>query len=66
MDDILVIFNPAARSERARGFLERVAALPRAQLRPTTAPGDARRLAEEAARSGARVCRRGGRRWHNQ
>ena len=55
MDDILVIFNPAARSERARGFLERIAALPRAHLRPTTAPGDARRLAEEGARSGARV-----------
>jgi diacylglycerol kinase (ATP) len=55
MDDILVIFNPAARSERARGFLERISALPRASLRPTTAPGDARRFAEEGAKGGARV-----------
>ena len=38
MDEILVIFNPTARSERARGFLARIEALPRARLRPTTAP----------------------------
>jgi len=27
MEEILVIFNPAARSERARGFLQRIAHL---------------------------------------
>jgi diacylglycerol kinase family enzyme len=55
MDDILVIFNPAARSERARGFLRRIEALPRARLQPTTAPGDARRFAHEGAKGGARM-----------
>jgi YegS/Rv2252/BmrU family lipid kinase len=55
VDEILVIFNPAARSERARGFLNRIASFPRARLRPTTAPGEARTFAAEGAKSGARI-----------
>src|SRR5438128_137829 len=55
MEEILVIFNPAARSERARGFLQRISALPRARLQPTTAPGEALKFARDGAQSGARV-----------
>ena len=55
MDDILVILNPAARSERARNVWDRIESLPRAQVRPTQAPGDAERYAREAAETGVRI-----------
>ena len=55
MDEILVILNPAARSERARGVWNRIESLPRAKVRPTEAPGDARRFAREAAEAGVRT-----------
>jgi diacylglycerol kinase (ATP) len=55
MDDILVILNPAARSERARNVWERIESLPRARVRPTQAPGDARKFAREAADAGIRT-----------
>jgi YegS/Rv2252/BmrU family lipid kinase len=48
-----VIFNPAARGDKARRLrkrLDEIAAV--AELRPTLAPGDARRLGAEAAREG--------------
>ncbi len=51
-----VIFNPAARGERAlrfRRFLTAVA--PGTALKPTTGPGAARELAAEAAREGYEV-----------
>jgi diacylglycerol kinase (ATP) len=55
MDEILVILNPAARSERARNVWDRIESLPRARVRPTQAPGDAQRFAREAADAGIRV-----------
>jgi diacylglycerol kinase (ATP) len=55
MDDILVILNPAARSERARNVWDRIESLPRAQVRPTQAPGDAERYAREAVETGVRI-----------
>ncbi len=48
-----VIFNPAARGDQARRLrkrLDEIAAV--AELRPTLAPGDARRLGAEAIREG--------------
>ena len=48
-----VIFNPAARGDKARRLrkrLDEIAAV--AALRPTLAPGDARRLGAEAVREG--------------
>lgn len=55
MDEILVILNPAARSERARNVWDRIESLPRAVVRPTEGPGDARRFAREAAEAGIRI-----------
>lgn len=55
MDEILVILNPAARSERARDVWNRIESLPRARVRPTEGPGDARRFSREAAEAGIRV-----------
>lgn len=55
MDEILVILNPAARSERARNVWERIESLPRALVRPTRARGDAQRFAREAAEAGIRT-----------
>jgi YegS/Rv2252/BmrU family lipid kinase len=55
MDEILVILNPAARSERARNAWDRIESLPRARVRPTEAPGDAQRFAREAADAGIRI-----------
>jgi diacylglycerol kinase (ATP) len=50
---ICVIFNPAARGEKARRFRERLDALAgQAVLRPTTAAGAGRAIAAEAAREG--------------
>lgn len=48
-----VIFNPAARGEKARQFARFLATIgPAADLRPTTGPGSARELAREAADAG--------------
>ncbi len=48
-----VIFNPAARGEKARHFREQLAGLAgRAEFRPTRAAGDGRTLAAEAVREG--------------
>lgn len=54
-DDILIIINPAARSERARAAWARVGALSGARVEATTAPGDARRIARRAAEEGRRI-----------
>ncbi|MBI1839562.1 MAG: diacylglycerol kinase family lipid kinase [Verrucomicrobia bacterium] len=57
-----VIFNPAARGEKALAFQEKLRALSdRFTLRPTDAPGAARRLAREAVAEGfERVIAAGG------
>jgi len=48
-----VIFNPAARGEKARRFRRQLDAIDaRCALKATTAPGDARRLTAEAVRDG--------------
>ncbi len=48
-----VIFNPAARGEKARHFREQLTALAgRAEFRPTRAAGDGRVLAADAVREG--------------
>ena len=53
---VTVIMNPSAHSERAKQSLETIRRLAAgADLRFTTGPGDARRLAAEAARAGASV-----------
>jgi YegS/Rv2252/BmrU family lipid kinase len=52
MTDILVIFNPAARSEKARATWETIERFPRCTFHPTTGAGDARRLATEAVARG--------------
>jgi YegS/Rv2252/BmrU family lipid kinase len=50
---ICVIFNPAARGDKARGFRERLAILAKeAMLRPTTGAGTGRAIAAEAAGEG--------------
>lgn len=51
-----VIMNPSAHSERAQRSLDAIRRLAAgADLRFTTGPGDARRMAAEAARAGAEV-----------
>lgn len=56
MSDTLIIFNPNARSEKSRDLADVLRELaPEAVLRMTGAPGEARRLAAEAAREGFRV-----------
>lgn len=52
MQDILVILNPAARSERAKAALRRIERLPNCTMRVTTAPGDARAVAAAAVEEG--------------
>ncbi|HEX8294778.1 MAG TPA: diacylglycerol kinase family protein [Chthoniobacteraceae bacterium] len=52
MQDTLIILNPAARSERAKGTWQQIKKLPRSVLRLTTAPGDARSLAAWAVEEG--------------
>ena len=50
---ICVIFNPAARGNKARHFRRQLDAIgSQCALRATTAPGDARRLAAEAVGEG--------------
>lgn len=56
MQDIAIIFNPKARSAKSQGLEERLREIaPEAALRMTQGPGDAERLAAEAAREGFRV-----------
>jgi diacylglycerol kinase (ATP) len=51
---ICVVFNPAARGDKARRFRQQLAELgTRCLLRPTTCAGDGRRLAAEAVQDGA-------------
>ena len=51
-----VIFNPSARGNKARRFVHEVSRLnPQTKLLPTTAAGDATRLAVEAAHDGADI-----------
>ena len=52
MQEILVILNPAARSERAKKSWKRIENFPHCTLRTTTAPGDARAVAERAVAEG--------------
>ena len=55
-DRILVIFNPYARSERAKGLRDKIQALdPRAVVRPTGGPGHGAELAREAVEEGFRT-----------
>ena len=52
-DSILVIFNPFARSERAKGLRDKIQALdPRVVVRPTGGPGHAADLARQAVEEG--------------
>ncbi len=56
VSEIVVILNPRARSERAQSLAEELRRIaPLVDLRFTSGPGDARVLAAEAAREGARV-----------
>ena len=56
MRDVAIIFNPKARSEKSSGLAEQLRKIaPEAELRMTEGPGDARQLAEQAAREGFRV-----------
>lgn len=51
---IAVIFNPTARGAKAAAFQKQIRSIaPEARLLPTTGPGDATRLAEQAAHEGA-------------
>ena len=52
MQEILVILNPAARSERAKSTWKKIEKFPGCTLRLTTAPGDARAAAERAVTEG--------------
>lgn len=52
MQDILVILNPAARSERAKAAWRRIERLPHGTMRVTAAPGDARAVAAAAVEEG--------------
>jgi YegS/Rv2252/BmrU family lipid kinase len=56
MDDIAIIFNPNARSEKSRPLAEVLRKLaPAAELRMTDSPGQARHMAAQAALEGFRV-----------
>ncbi len=55
MEKILVILNPAARSERAGGTWEKIRDLPAATVQTTSAPGDARSIAAWAVGHGFRT-----------
>ncbi|MCI0756996.1 diacylglycerol/lipid kinase family protein [Teichococcus vastitatis] len=48
----LIVFNPAAGSRRRQKLRRALRLLPHAELAETAAPGDAERIAREAARSG--------------
>ena len=51
-EKILVILNPAARSERAKKTWDKIRSLPSATVQTTAAPGDARTIAEWAVGRG--------------
>ena len=55
MQEILVILNPAARSERAKSAWQRIQRLPNCTMRTTSAPGDARAVAALAVEQGYRT-----------
>jgi len=55
MQETLVILNPAARSERAKAAWRRIEKLPNCTMRATSAPGDARAVAEAALKEGFRT-----------
>ena len=55
MQEILVILNPAARSERAKSAWQRIERLPNCTMRTTSAPGDARAVAALAVEQGYRT-----------
>lgn len=55
MTDIPVIFNPAARSEKARNTWARIERFPGCIFQPTGKAGDARRFAKEAAARGCQT-----------
>ncbi|MDB6173808.1 MAG: Diacylglycerol kinase catalytic region [Chthoniobacteraceae bacterium] len=55
MEEILVIFNPAARGDKAKRALERIKRLPGCKLEPTAAAGDARTIAKQAVTQGCRT-----------
>jgi len=52
MQEILVILNPAARSERAKASWKRIARFPHCTMRVTSGVGDAQAVAEEGVREG--------------
>jgi len=54
MQDTLIILNPAARSDKARGTWAQIQKFPRTVTRLTSAPGDARALAAWAVEKGFR------------
>ncbi len=55
MSEILVIFNPAARSEKARNTWATIEQLPNCVMQPTRETGDARRFAAAAVEQGCRL-----------
>jgi YegS/Rv2252/BmrU family lipid kinase len=55
MEKILVILNPAARSERAKGTWEKILNLPGATVQRTSAPGEARKFAAWGVERGFRT-----------
>jgi diacylglycerol kinase (ATP) len=55
MQEILVILNPAARSERAKSAWQRIERLPHCTMRTTSGPGDARAEAARAVEQGFRT-----------
>jgi YegS/Rv2252/BmrU family lipid kinase len=55
MQDTLIILNPAARSEKARGTWKEIQKFSRGTTRLTSAPGDARALAAWAVEKGFRA-----------
>jgi YegS/Rv2252/BmrU family lipid kinase len=52
MQEILVILNPAARSERAKNTWKKIERFPNCTLRTTAGPGDALKVAAQAAEEG--------------
>ena len=56
MQDVAIIFNPKARSEKSSGLIEELRKIATgADFHITERPGEARELAEKAARAGFRV-----------
>lgn len=56
MPDTIIIFNPAAKGEKAKRFLDTIQELsPKAELRPTASEHDAEEFARQAVREGVRT-----------